>query len=483
MVRKVSELPPLWEHQKITIEAAKNKNSFALLHDAGVGKTRTMIEIYRQKCANNGRLLRTLILCPQVVLGNWRNEIIKYSKIEDKDIVILKGSGHDRYDLLMSNAAGEKRPKIFLCNFESLLMEKLYKGFQWYGFECIIADESHRIKSPTSKRTKALIALSREVKHKFILTGTPVLRSPLDLFSQFQFLDGGKTFAPVGNNYFAFRNHFFYNANANKPAHVTWPDFKIKPGAVEEISEKIKAISTHFKKSECLTLPPLVQKTIHVELSSEQKKHYSSMKKNFITFLEDKACTAQLAITKALRLQQIVCGFIQLEGSDEVVQLKENPRLDALEEILEDLVVEGGHKIIIWACWKANYAQIRDLLHKMKIPYTEAHGEVSAKAKQEAIDNFCGNENIKVILGNQGALGIGVNLVQAAYSIYYSRNFSLEQDIQSEARNYRGGSERHESVTRIDLVTPQSIDESILQALANKQEIGDKLLRDMARNL
>lgn len=479
----MSELPPLWEHQKITIEAAKNKNSFALLHDAGVGKTRTMIDIYRQKCANNGRLLRTLIVCPQVVLGNWRNELLKYSKIEDKDIVILKGSGHDRYDLVMEAAGGEKRPKIFLCNYESLLMDKLYKAFQWYGFECIIADESHRIKNPTSKRTKALTTLSREVKYRFILTGTPVLRSPLDLFSQFQFLDGGKTFAPVGTNFFAFRNHYFYNANANKPAHVTWPDFKIKQGAVEELSEKIKEISTHFKKSECLTLPPFVQKTIGVELSKEQKRLYDSMKKNFISFLGDKACTAQLAITKALRLQQIVSGFIQLEGSEDVVQLKENPRLDALEEILEDLVIEGGNKTIIWACWKANYAQIRDLLHKMEIPYVEAHGEVSAKAKQDAIDNFCGNENIKVILGNQGALGIGVNLVQASYSIYYSRNFSLEQDIQSEARNFRGGSEIHQSITRIDLVAAQTIDESILQALANKQEVGDKLLRDMARDL
>lgn len=472
----------LWKHQQEAIDRAANLDSFGLLFDAGTGKTRTAIEIYRGKCRDNGRLLRTLILCPQVVMQNWKNELKKYSNIEPKNVILLKGSGNDRYDLIMKNVSSEKESKIFVCNYETLLMEKVFKAFQWYDFELCIADESHRIKSPTSKRTKALLAVAQHIKYKYILTGTPVLQSPLDLFSQFQFLDGGHTFSPVGNNFFAFRNQFFYNKNASAPSHVTWPDWKIRPGAVEEISRRIASVSMHVKKSECLDLPPMVKKTINVELSREQKKHYEMMKEHFITFLDDKACTAQLAITKGLRLQQIVSGFIQLED-ETVVQLKENPRLDALEELLEDLVLEGQKKVIIWACWRENYSQIRNLLTKMEIPYVEAHGEVAAKNRQEAIDNFCTNENVKVFLGNQGAAGIGINLVQAGYAIYYSRNFSLEHDIQSEARNYRGGSEMHTSVTRIDLVAAQTIDESILQALANKQEIGDKVLRDVARIL
>lgn len=187
-------------------------------------------------------------------------------------------------------------------------------------------------------------------------------------------------------------------------------------------------------------------------------------------------------MTKALRLQQIVSGFVMMEDGS-VVQLKENKRLEALEEVLEDLVIEGEKKVIIWACWKENYKQITEMLYKKGIVYVEAHGGISAKAKQEAVDSFCSNESIKVFLGNQGAMGVGINLVEASYAIYYSRNFSLENDIQSEARNYRGRSEMHESVTRIDLVTTGTIDELVLQALANKQEVGDKLLRDMARDL
>lgn len=478
----MSETPPLWQHQRDAIERAKTAKNFGLFFEAGTGKTRTMIEILRQRCADKGRLLKTLVLCPQVVMNNWRAEILKFSKIESHEVVLLKGSGQDRFDLLSEAAGTDKKPKIVIANYETLLMDKVFQAFKWYGFECIVADESHRLKSHSSKRTKQALILSQLASHKYILTGTPVLQSPMDLFTQFQFMDGGRTFEPVGTNFFAFQRHFFFNKNAGAPSHVTWPDWRIRPGAVEEISERIAKSAMHVKKSECLDLPPMVKKTIPVELSKEQKRIYDSMKNNFIAFLGDKACTAQLAITKALRLQQIVSGFITLED-ESIVSLKDNPRINALKEVLEDLVVEGKHKVIIWACWRENYKQIRELLEKLEISYVEAHGEVSSRDRETAIEKFCGDGDTKVFLGNQGAAGIGINLVQASYAIYYSRNFSLEHDIQSEARNYRGGSEMHESVTRIDLVAQGTIDESILQSLANKQDVSDKVLRDIARDL
>lgn len=475
-------LPPLWQHQIDTITLAREKTCWGLLHEMGVGKTRTMIEILREKCARNERLLKTLVLCPPVVLQNWKNEIVKFSKIQAEDVVLLKGSQGERYDLIMQHVQKEKLPKIFLINYEGLQMEKVVKALSWYGLECIIADESHRIKSPESKRTKTLLALAKDVKYKYIMTGTPVLQGPLDLFTQFQFLDNGKTFEPVGTNFFSFRNTYFFNKNASAPSHVTWPDWNLRPNAIEEIKGKITLISNVVKKDQCLDLPPLIRETIPVEMSREQQKHYNDMKNAFITFLGDKACTAQLAITKALRLQQIVSGFITLEDGTNV-HLKDNLRLRALRELLQDLVVEGQKKVIIWACWKENYRQIRQMLEELKINFREAHGDISQKTREENISAFCNTEDVKVILGNQQALGIGVNLVQASYSIYYSRNFSLEHDLQSEARNYRGGSEIHSKITRIDLVAQGTIDECILQALANKVEISDKLLHVIAETL
>ncbi len=212
-----------------------------------------------------------------------------------------------------------------------------------------------------------------------------------------------------------------------------------------------------------------------MEMSPEQSRHYKEMEKNLITFLGDKACTAQLAITKALRLQQIVSGFMKVEGDEDTKPFKEVPRLEALKELLDDLKEEVP-KIIIWACWRENYAQIRQVCEELKIKYVELHGECSDKQRSESLKLFAEDPETRVFIGNQGAAGIGINLVEAPVAIYYSRNFSLEHDIQSEARNFRGGSERHTSVTRIDLVTKETIDEKVLEVLKNKMDLGNRIL-------
>jgi len=442
--------------------------------EAGTGKTCTVIQIIREKCQAERRLLRSLILCPQVVIGNWVNELKKFSQITQ--ITPLVGPGSKRVsDFMANNSAGH----IFVTNYEALENENLYQLFVDWAPELMVADESHRIKNPSGVRTKKAVGLAQMAKYRYILTGTPVLQSAQDLFSQVQFLDGGKMF---GKNFFVFRGRYFYNKNAGAPSHVTWPDWQIRPGALDEISKLIDGISVKARKSECMDLPPMLYKTVEVDLGKKQSKHYEDMKKEFITFLGDKACTAQLAVTKALRLQQIASGFIRLESGQEVV-LDDNPRLSALKDLLIDLVVEGKNKVIIWAVYRANYAQIRDVLDALKISYRELHGEINPRARDQAISDFANDAGVKVMLGNPGAGGIGVNLVAASYAIYYSRDFSLEHDIQSEARNYRGGSEVHDKITRIDIIARGTIDYEIAAALSRKQAISDQVLRNIATRL
>jgi len=113
----------------------------------------------------------------------------------------------------------------------------------------------------------------------------------------------------------------------------------------------------------------------------------------------------------------------------------------------------------------------------LKLGFAELHGDIKDKDKEA--EKFRSDDSIRVIIGHPGSGGIGLNLVEASYMIYYSRNFSLEMDIQSEARNYRGGSERHASITRIDLVTPGTIDELVLKALAGKTAISNSVLKGM----
>lgn len=466
-------MKPLWKHQQEAIDRAMELPHYALFHEMGVGKTRTLIEILRRRFASEGRLMSTLILAPPVVLENWKREWAEYSKVNPGKVVILYGSQVRRIEILEKN----QDKCILITNYESLTMDTLFEALKKWKPEILVLDEAHRCKSTQAKRTKRAIQLADRVVYKYLLTGTPITNSAMDIFSQFRILDGGETFS---KNFFIFRGNYFYDKNAGMPSHKHFPDWRIREGAMEDINKKIQAKAHRIKKQDCLDLPPLLRKEIYVELSESQQKLYKEMKRDFITFVQDKACVASLAITKALRLQQIVSGFVSLEdGSNH--KIRQTPRAQALKELLEDLTPQ--HKVLVWAVFKENYEQIRQVCEELNLKFVEVHGEIPPKKRQGLVDEFTNNPEIRVFIGHPGAGGIGINLIAASYSIFFSRSFSLEQDLQAEARNYRGGSEVHEKITRIDLVAKETIDELILKRLSQKQEISEKVIDEMAREL
>jgi SNF2 family DNA or RNA helicase len=457
-----------WKHQLEAIERAKSVDDFALFFDMGAGKTATTINIVRHKYAEQQRLMRTLILCPVGVVTNWKREWAMHSKVGGR-VVILDGSQVKRRKTVQ--AEKDKRPApIFITNFEALTMQDLLQDLLEWEPEILIIDESQRLKNHKAKRTKAAILLADLAKHHYILSGTPILNCSRDIWAQYRILDKGETF---GNNYYAFEKKYFIDKNSGMPKHVYFPKWVPREGIEEVFQDMIYRKAMRVMKKDCLDLPPLIRTRIDVEMAPEQKRVYESMKRDFIAYLNDQACVAQLAITKALRLLQILAGFVKLDSGEEVA-LKENPKLEALEEIIDDL--PHGSKAIIWATFKENYRQISNMLVKKKIGFTSFHGEVKASERQANIDRFQTDPDCRFIIANQAAGGVGINLTAASYSIYYSRNFSLEQDLQSEARNYRGGSEIHEKITRIDIVCPNTIDEIVLDALTRKLDLAESIL-------
>lgn len=473
-----------WDHQKKAIAHSFEKPDLALLWEMGTGKTATTINILRGRYAVNGRLMKTLILAPLVVLQNWKREFKVHSKINERDIIVLNMNGPKRiksidaalYDEVLQQYANNK---IVLLNYEGLLTKDVFARLEKWGPEIVVCDESQRCKDFKSKRAQAVAVLSDKAKHRYILTGTPILNTSMDIFMQYRILDGGWTF---GKNFYAFRAMYFEDVNAgfaSKPGY--FPKFMPKPHTYNELSQRIYQKGLRATKEECLDLPPLVKTERHVELSAEQTRMYKEMKDEYLTFIQDlekkgepKAVIANLAVTKALRLQQIVSGFAKDEDGT-IHKLKDVPRMQALKELLVDLTADG-HKVIVWSVFKENYRMIRELCDDVGIAYTELHGEVSARDKETNMERFRKDPDCKVIIANQQSGGLGVNLVEASYSIYYSKNFSLEQDLQSEARNHRGGSEIHSKVTRIDLVAPGTIDELLTEALKQKKAIGDQIL-------
>jgi SNF2 family DNA or RNA helicase len=459
-------------HQEGAVALGSKEPDIFLAWEPGTGKSCATIQVLRHKYAAEGRLMKTLILAPKVVLDNWKNEFKLYSKVDQKYIYVLKGPLKARTNFFKSMVPYSA---IAITNYDAFQNEEFCKAVKEWGPEILVCDESHIVKSYKSKRAKNVAQIADKCRHRYLLTGTPILNSIMDLFQQYRILDGylGSR-STFGHNFFAFRNKFFYDRNAawaGKSNH--YPEWVPRPGAEDHLMKLISKKTLRVEKSQCMDLPPLVVQELQVEMSAEQARLYREMKKDFVTYLNEKAVVANLAIVKALRLQQIVSGFVKTDDG-QIVRLSDVPRLEALREQLEMLTPK--HKVIVWACFKENYAMIREVCKDLGIEAVELHGDVSDKDRKTALARFEIDSNVRVLIGNQGAAGIGINLVNATYAIYYSRGFRLGDDIQSEARNYRRGSEVHDKVTRINLVCPGTIDNLIADALQSKLDLSDKFL-------
>lgn len=463
-----------WQHQLAAMQKADRRDSFGLFFQPGTGKSFTSILLARRKMYQAKAWKRVLVLAPPVVLKNWKDEWLAHSNFKDHDIAVMSGPAKNRVAVFDA----PKAPRVIITNYESLLMEPVFKALQAWSPEILIADESHRCKNPASKRTKRTMALAKIAPIRYILTGTPVLNTPMDIWAQYFILDRGETF---GTNFFTFRKTYFYDANAGMPPGRHFPDWKLRKGAVVEIAHKIANSSMHVDKADCLDLPPLMRERIDVDMSPEQYRVYAQMANDLVAYLDGKECVARIALTKALRLLQCVSGFIPMESPNDTeptIHAFENcPREAALRDLLIDIA--PASKVIVWATFHDNYRAIRRICDDLGLPFVELHGEISTAEKHAAVDRFNTDESVRVLIGHPGSGGIGVNLVAADTMIFYSRGFSLEHDVQAEARNYRGGSERHKKVTRYDIVATGTIDELVLDRLAQKMDIGEAVIQDL----
>lgn len=460
----------LWKHQKDGVEKAIAGDSFAFLWDPGVGKTLATIQVLRHRYAEAGGIVPTLILAPVIVLENWAAEFEKFSRIPQRNIAALVGPTKKRIDKLNSLRQRTQGRCIVITNYESLVSNKtFFQVLMGWAPRILVVDESQRIKNHQSQRTKKVIKLADSARYRYLLTGTPILNSPMDIFSQYRALDGGASF---GKNFMTFRAKYFYDANAWMPKESHFPDWRIRPESYEKMNKIIYSKATRAIKEECLDLPPLLLQKVILPLPDKVRKVYDSMMRDFLAVLEDTVITADMAITKSLKLLQIVNGFIKDE--DGKIRALETAKISALEELLGDICTHS--KVLVWCCFKENYNQVRQVCQKLKLKYVEAHGSISHSAKYRAVEEFNDNPHVKVFIGHPGSLGVGINLVAASYAIYFSRTFNLEHDIQSQARNYRGGSECHKKITRIDLIAKDTIDELAMEALSKKMNSANKIL-------
>lgn len=471
------------KHQFDVFKTSLSYREYALFWEVGTGKTYGIINIARGKFYQANKIKRTVIFAPISTLYSWKKEWEQFSTIPSNKIEVITGSGKKRVTNIkrccFDQQTLKEKDKIIIMNYEALINPDVYEVLSAWGPELLICDESHLLKSGKARRTKAVVKLSKQIRKQegniFLLTGTPILNTPMDIFWQFLILDGGDTF---GANFMAFRDKYFRDINAPFAGKKGYfPKWEVQQKRMGELTELIYKKASRVTKEECLDLPPLVKIERHTEMGPEQKKLYKEMEKDFITFInhqeEITPIVAEFAMTKALRLMQICSGFVKDVEGREIV-LDKVPKLEVLKDLLEEITPD--HKVIVWCSFKQNYKMIASVCEKLKLKYVMLTGQQSVSEKQESIEQFQGCKDVKVMIANRRAGGTGVTLTAASYSIIYSRDVSLGNEIQAEARNYRKGSEVHEKVTKIDLVTPDTVEEKVLQALGSKKKIADYII-------
>lgn len=468
-----------YEWQKKLLQLSIREPDIAVLADMGTGKTKGVIDCMRYKFNQYKQVKKTIIFSPLVTLFNWKNEWHKQSSIPEDRVHVLHGSSEKKL-AAFEKAIARTPNQVIIVNYEAVLSPKLLLAIEKWAPEIMILDESHYVKNHKAKRSKAIHKLSLGCLHRIIMSGTPMTNQVTDIFMQYLILDNGKTF---GQNYFTFQRQYMYDENAHW-SHLQkhFPKWKPREEMLPRLQEKIYSKAIRVTKDECLDLPPFIQEVYEVELSPSQRKYYKAMEDDYVTFVEEAnrkgISVATTALTKALRLQQIVTGYAKLDDGTEI-EITDNPRLDALEELI--CALHDRHKVIIWCAFQNNYKQIGRLLEKLEIPFVFITGDESLTEKTENMRLFNDDEKIRLAVCNRKAAGIGVNLVSAKYSIVFSRNFSLEQELQSRDRNYRGGSEIHDSVIKIDLCAKDTVDEVVTKALVEKKEISDKVIEQGIR--
>lgn len=458
-------------HQEKAIVKARSKKHLALFYEAGTGKTGTIARILAEDFNAHKRIRKTLIFAPIAVCKQWPPEIGKFTKIPEAKIHVLTDAGKKRTEKL-AELLERKESAIIVTNYESVQIKAFYDLLLKFSPEIVVLDESHRLKDSQAKRSKAVYPLCAAADRRFILTGTPIPNSLLDLFGQYKALDP----SVFGPGFWSFKSRYFYDRNAGR--QFGYPDWVAHPWAAKEIGEKLKESSLQVTRAECLELPPLTLIPVPCEMSASQKKAYEEMKKDFVTEVKGLVMSSEFEMVKTMRMQQILAGFVQpdpLEGKPvKPIWVPEVPRLDALMENVEAI---GNKKQIIWTVFRPTYAKISEELTKRGIKHTFLTGEQSTDVEKQANKKLFTEGDAQVLIANPAAAGEGIDGLQIAeYAHFYMRGWSLLHYLQALARNYRGGSERHARVVHYHYYVRGTIDEVLAHALIYKENVQEKVL-------
>ncbi len=442
-----------WKHQKQAFWFAKDLRAAMLAMSMGTGKSKVAVDL-----VVNRNHKQTLILCPKSVGAVWPEQF-KFHTPLTRDVVCLdltseKGTVEKKTikaNEFLQIARIKGQQAIVIINYESAWRKPFGEWAVKQEFDLVILDESHRIKTPGSQVGKFAARLGRTAKYRLALTGTPMPHSPMDIYSQYKFLDSGI----FGSSFVAFKNRYAVMGGFDKHEVIGWQN-------EEEMNRKFYSIAYKADKS-VIELPEYMDIYRKAELTPKAMKVYRELEEIFWADVEKGEVTAANALTRLLRLQQVTSGYVTTDERDDVEI--DTSKSELLADIVEDIAMD--EPIVVFARFRHDLRTIKKTLEKAGRSCAELSGSTN-----ELKDWQDGKFNSIVVQIQSG--GLGISLVRARYCIYYSLGFSLGEYEQSRARVHRPGQDKE--VVYIHLLMKDTIDEKVYGALKKKKDVVRSIL-------
>ena len=459
-----------YAHQMTALKKSWNKENFAYFMEMGTGKTKVLIDNLAM-LYDKGKVDGALIIAPKGVINTWYEQEIPThlpQHIENVTVLWQPNINKKYEEKLKTIFEIETALHILIMNVEALSTDKGVKYASKFlnSHKTLMAvDESTTIKNPSAKRTKNIIGLGKIAKYKRIMTGSPITKNPLDLYSQCEFLN---PWLLDFTSYYAFRNR--YAEMKTMHAHGRSIQIVDKFKNLSELSETVKTFSDRVLKEDCLDLPDKIYMKRNIKLSPDQFKLYKQMKDQAIAMLNGKVTSTMTVLTQLMRLHQITCGhFTADDGSTQAIA---NNRIGELMDVLEE--IEG--KAIIWAHYQYDIVNIiKNVVKKYgEGSIVDYYGLTPQEDRQPNIKKFQSDPKCRFMVGTPSTGGYGITLTAANTVIYYSNGYDLEKRLQSEDRAHRIG--QRKPVTYVDLICNDTVDEKIVKALRKKINIASEVL-------
>lgn len=439
------------------LDAKTPGGGFGELFEMGCGKTLTTIAV-AGALYNLGKIDRVLVVAPTSVCSVWPHDLNQFATFPWEARVLL---GDKKKRLKALNELENwpfKALRIAVINYESTHREGIFEALAAYKPDLIVCDESQRIKNPSAAQSKALHKLGDAAPFRMILSGTPVQNNAVDLYSQYRFLDP----AVYGANFYAFKNRYCIMGGYGQHQIVGYRN-------MDELVEKEHSVAYRVTKEECLDLPQQTFINRYVQFTDAEQAIYEQLRKSSFLELETgENVTATTILTMYLRLMQLTGGFLTADESTRPKQVN-TAKLDALADIVDDYVMDAGKKLVIFARFRAEIAAIENLLRLRKIQYGSIYGDVPMEERGKIVEDFQTNPATKVFVAQIQTAGLGITLHAASTAVFYSYDYNYANYAQALARIHRIG--QRLPVTYIHLVVDGSIDEKILAALENKEDM------------